>query len=327
MTLRNAVPRIVYLDQNAWVTLARGAWDKARYPEEHEALSKIIDRVCSGVFTVPLTFTNLYETSKVNVTARRANMALTQSVISRGRVFRSRRRILAETLATYLAKNSAILRPDPPPDWFLSDLWFESVADYAPETYGLHVSERVLDFIRQEPSRALFNYLAFNDEEARLEAVRRYTKGSADLIASIEARRALVAGQPLALKKRAYSARLIIDELDFIFATAHRLGLGWSTIHDIGPSLVRRIATDVPVLNVEREIAVRLEDQIRAVSENDLRDMMAFMTVLPLAHIVVAEKQFINLSRQANLDRRYGTKLLTSVFELLDDEGGRLDGQ
>lgn len=37
----------------------------------------------------------------------------------------------------------------------------------------------------------------------------------------------------------------------------------------------------MPVLDIERELVVRLEDQGRAVTENDLRDMMAFITVLP----------------------------------------------
>lgn len=183
------------------------------------------------------------------------------------------------------------------------------------------MSERVIEFVRQDPGYTLFDYLVFSDERVRLEAVRRYSAGSADLIARIESRRALVAGEPLALRKRAYSATLIIDELDCIFATAQSLGLGWSTVRDIGSSLVRSIAVDVPVLNVERELVVRLEDQGRAILENDLRDMMSFMTVLPFADIVVAEKQFVNLSRQARLDERYGTRVLTSIFDLLEDEG------
>lgn len=51
-------------------------------------------------------------------------------------------------------------------------------------------------------------------------------------------------------------------------------------------------------------------------NENDLRDIMAFITVPPYANVVVAEKQFVNLARQARLDERYGTCLLTSLREL-----------
>jgi hypothetical protein len=312
--------RIVYFDQNVWVTLAKGSWDKERYPTEHEALTKVVEFVESGSITAPLTFANIYETFKINVPARRTNMALTQSLISGGKVFRGRRRIFSETLTAYLAKKSAMARPYSTQNWFLSDLWFEAAEEYSMELYGFKISDSVINFIRQDPGRALFDYLANSNEKVRLDAVRRYSADSADLIARIESRRSLVVGEPLALRKRIYSARLIIDELDFIFATAQGLGLSWSTVGDIGSSLIRSIAVDVPILNIERELVVRLEDQGREISENDLRDMMAFVTVLPYADIVIAEKQFVNLSRQARLDERYETRMLTSIFDLLEDE-------
>lgn len=308
--------RIAYFDQNAWVSLARGSWDKERYPKEHAVLMKVVELVRGNDIVVPLSFANLYETSKINVPYRRANIARAQALISKGAVFRGRRRILGETLTAYIADKHSLPRRDLPQTWFLSDLWFESGGEYSPENYGFKIADRVIDFIRQDPARAMFDYLAFDDEATRLEAVRRYSADSADLIASIEARRAIIANEPLALRKRAYGARLIIDELDFIFATARDLGLGWSTVRDIGSSLVRGMTVDIPVFNIERELVVRLEDQHRAVSENDLRDMMAFMTVLPLADIIIAEKQFVNLARQARLDERYNTTLMTSIFDL-----------
>jgi len=312
------VTRIVYLDQNAWVVLARGAWDMERYPTEHTVLREIVDLVRSGSIIVPLSFANMYETSKINVPGRRANMARTQSLLSGGRVFRGRGRILGETLAAYIADRNGIARLEPDRLWFLSDLWFEAASDYSQESYGVHIPQQTMEFIRREPALTLFGFLAFNDEDVRLEAVRRYSAGSAELIGRIEARRALVAGEPLALRRRAYGAQLVLDELDCVFATARGLGLDWSTVGDIGSSLLRGMTVDVPVLNVERELVVRLEDQGRSVSENDLRDMMAFMTVLPLADMMVAEKQFVNLSRQARLDERYATELLTSIHELTE---------
>jgi len=308
--------RLVYLDQNAWVTLAKGAWDKARYQEEHEALTKVVGLVKSGSISIPLSFTNIYETLKVNVLQRRANLARTQVMLSGGIVFRGRRRILAETLAAYIADRHEISRPAPPERWFLSDLWFEATSDYSPATYGFAISERLLGLIRQDPGQALFDYLVYGDEDVRLEAVRRYSISSANLISRVESRRTLVAGETFALRKRAYCAQMVIDELDFVFATAGSLGLGWSTVADIGSSFVRSMMVDVPILNVESELVVRLEDQGRAISENDLRDMAAFISALPLADVIVAEKHFVNLARQARLDEHHETTLLTSIYDL-----------
>ncbi|HEY5712603.1 MAG TPA: hypothetical protein VIT38_11975 [Allosphingosinicella sp.] len=308
--------RLVYLDQNAWVALAKGSWDKIEFPREHAALTKVVEEIRSGSIMVPLSFANIYETAKINDPVRRANMARAQSLISGGHVFRGRRRILTETLTAYLAEKFSIPHPPPEGQWFLSDLWFEAAGDYSPDSSGFEISQRVLDAIRQDPGRALFDYLAFGDEAVRMEAVRRNTASSMELIAGIESRRAIAAAEPLAMRRRAYGARLVIDEFDFILATGRQLGLDWQTVRDVGSSLVRSIPVDVPILNVERELTVRLEDQSRVIAENDLRDMMAFITVIPFADVVVAEKPFVNLARQARLGEAYRTTLMTSIFDL-----------
>ena len=307
---------ILYLDQNAWVALARAAWDKSEYPSEHATLATLIGAIKTHGLIVPLTFTNLYETMKINNPVRRANMARTQAVISNGRVFRGRRRILGDTLSSYLARQFGLPYPAPAEHWFLSDVWFEAVADRSSGAFDDELSDSVVDLIRAHPAELLFDYLALSDEEARREAVRRYSASSAELLARIEARRLIAAGATLALRRRAYGARLIIDEIDFILATGRGLGLNWRNVRDIGSSLLRRFTVDVPILHVERELAVRIEDQTRLMSENDLRDMSAFAAVLPLADIVVAEKPFVNLARQARLEARYDTRLLTSIFDL-----------
>lgn len=309
------MPKILYLDQNAWVILARGAWDKEEFPKEHAALSTVVEAVRTRELTIPLSFSNIYETAKINDPARRINMARTQAVISRGKVFRGRRRIFAETLAALLAERFSLIYPAPPDRWFLSDLWIEAAADYSPDLFGYEISQRVRDFMREKPAETLFDFLAFN-EAVRMEAVRRYSASSSELVAKIEARRAIVAGETFAIRKRVYGARLLIDEADFILETGRRLGLNWYNICDIGSSFMRSLTVDVPVLHVERELVTRLEDQRRAISENDLRDLSAFTAMLPLADMVIAEKPFVNLARQARLGERYETTLMTSVSQL-----------
>jgi hypothetical protein len=307
---------IVYLDQNAWIALARGAWDKSAHPAEHEALVTLIAGIKQNGLIVPLSFANLYETMKVNIPDRRLNLARVQAVISEGRVFRGRRRILADTLRDYLAARFDLARTPAADRWFLSDLWLEAAADYSPELYDFQVSGRVLRYIRDNPVQTLLDYLAFTDDDIRAEAVRRYSAGSADLVAAIERRRAIASGLSFALRKRAYGARMIIDECDFILETGRSLGLPWSDIRDVGSQLVRRFTVDIPLFDVERELVVRLEDQNRPIHENDLRDLSAFTTALPFADVMIAEKPFVNLARQARLDVRYGTAMLTSVFDL-----------
>lgn len=315
---------VLYLDQNAWIALAKGAWDRSAHPAEHRSLATLIAGIKRHGLIVPLSFANMYETMKVNIPVRRLNLARVQAVISRGLVFRGRRTILAETLRDYLASHFNIERTRAADCWFLSDLWLEAAGDYSPELFGFRVSDRVLEYIRQNPVETLLDYLALTDDDIRAEAVRRYSAGSADLVAAIERRRAIASGTSFALRKRAYGARMIIDECEFILETGRALGLPWTDVRDVGSRLVRKLVVDIPLFDVERELVVRLEDQNRPVHENDLRDMSAFTTALPLSDMIIAEKSFVNLARQACLDVRYGTAMLTSIFDLTPDMLDRL---
>ncbi|MAK81334.1 MAG: hypothetical protein CMJ17_05570 [Phenylobacterium sp.] len=203
--------------------------------------------------------------------------------------------------------------PEADDDWFLSDLWFEAAAEYASGVF--EIPPTAVGPIRQRPMQALFSYLAGGDDVIRREGVRRFSVESQALLARMTARRQRMSGESFVMRLRAYGALLVIDEVDVILAVGRQAGMPWKEVRDLG-AWAKRVVTDVPVLNAERQLAVRLEDQPRATTENDLRDMAAFVTALPLVDIIVAEKQFVNLSRQAKLDTQYGTRLLTSVHDL-----------
>jgi hypothetical protein len=116
----------------------------------------------------------------------------------------------------------------------------------------------------------------------------------------------------------------MIDEIDLILAIARKAGLSWRTASDIGASRARRIMNDVPIYCIERELALRLEDQRRLISENDFRDMQAFCAVVPYADDVIAENQFVNLAMQAKLGARYGTRISTHLTTLEKAEPKKL---
>lgn len=308
--------KVLYLDQNAWIALARGAWDKAEHPADHAALVVVGEAVKAGHIIVPLSFTNIYETMKIDLPVRRAHLAHVLATVSGGKVLRGRRRILEGMLLQRIGTATRVPIPPLAWDWFLSDLWFEAVAEHGSGALDDEISAAVLDYMRQNPQEALFTYLLGEDEAVRKEGVRRYSADSQALITRLETRRHRLAGETFAMRLRVYAAQLMNEEMDYILALGRRCGLRWFTLADIGDKLAKSLISDVPILEVERQLTVRLEDQKRATNENDLRDMSAFTTALPLVDIMVAEKQFVNLSRQARLDERHGTRLLTSVHDL-----------
>ncbi len=118
------------------------------------------------------------------------------------------------------------------------------------------------------------------------------------------------------MRRRIYSAIQIINEQETIISIANRLGRKWKSVIEMGEENVRRIVEDVPIYFVEREIAIRLEAQSRAIHENDFRDMQSFCATIPYADEVIGEKQFVNLARQSRLDSKFGTKLSTDLLDL-----------
>lgn len=109
-------------------------------------------------------------------------------------------------------------------DWFLSDLWFETVAEYASGAFDDVMSPAVLD------------YLVSRNEVVSKEADRLYSADSLTLLARMTARRQRVAGESFALRLRVYSVRLMLDEIGYILALGRRHGLPWAMPETLGPS-------------------------------------------------------------------------------------------
>lgn len=309
-------PLVLYLDQNIWIALAQGVKDPDRHPETYAVVELLVALAKNNRVVTPLSFTNIYETHKVNDPDRRAQLAWVQVSLSQGRVFRGRGTLLRAQLGDHLSAISSRATPVRPHHWFLSDLFFESVADYDPEIFGVTMSERFMTWVKENPPRALFSYLTDKSEAARTAAVRNYSAGSRELIARLESQRTLVDGQSLAVRKRVHSARLLIDHLDLIFSMANELGLAISSVSDLGNSRARALVTEVATFHIERELAAITESESRPISENDLRDLAALNVALPYADIIVGEKAFLNRARQARLGHHYATTLLTSIAEL-----------
>jgi hypothetical protein len=85
---------------------------------------------------------------------------------------------------------------------------------------------------------------------------------------------------------------LVLDDQETMIPVADQPGLPWGRLADNNGAAIRQVVNETPTLLIEREIALKLEGQVRPIQANDMRDMRSFTSVLPYADIVVAEKQF-----------------------------------
>jgi hypothetical protein len=306
--------RIVYLDQNKWIDLARAAKRPADYPDLWHLLEAISPEISACRLILPLSFSNVYEARKINDPEQRHDLAFLQAAFSRGFVFRSRRKCLQEEISKVFHDCSGKQSKSLKRDWFLTDNFCDWVVEYTDKQY--EISNRVITAIRQNPSKYLYEFLATAPDEERHNSVKKFSAGSEYLRLRIEERRSRDQNESLSMRRKIYSALMLIEEIDLILRLAREVGIG-ASISDIGKSTVRRLATDVPMYYIEREIALRLEQQNRPIEENDFRDMLAFCVVIAYADEVIAEKQFISLAKQAKLHAKYNTKLSTDLFSLI----------
>lgn len=307
--------KILYLDQNKWIELARGHKSPHEFPMQHAVLSVLVEEANAGRLRVPLTSTNLYETHKIADQERRKHLAWLQATLSRGTVFRGRHKRL-EVEVIDLLRARCRQNPIPrEPHWFLSDVFFESVAEIGDERLP-QPTDRAIAAIRSNPPRFMFDYLTSLPDDLRKTAVSRFSDGTERLRQAIEKQRAEDANQTDSMRRRLSSARLMINDAELIASLVRKAGLPeadetrFLQLH--GRSVIDECATYL----IELEIGLRLEKQKRPIEENDFRDMQTFCAVVAYADLVVAENMFSNLAIQASLHKKFSTRITTKLADI-----------
>jgi hypothetical protein len=239
---------IVYLDQNKWIELGRAANDPARYPAVSRLLAGLVDGVAVGRLTIPLSFANIYETQKINDGRQRHELAALQAGLSKGLVFRGRHLRFKVELADFVRSAQGLPAEVRAADWFLSDIFFEAAIE-AGDSRMAPVSERIISLIKSRPSEMLYDYLVNTPEDVRRFAVRQFSEGAERLRQRIENRRSRDENESLAMRRRIYSAIMMVDDMDLILSCAQAAGASWASFSDIGSSLARRMMIEVPSLS------------------------------------------------------------------------------
>lgn len=306
--------RIVYLDQNQWIKLARALKKPRHYPELASLAAAVEEAATLGKLYLPLTAANIYETYKINDPGRRTDLATIQCRMSQGRVFVGRHKRLTREIAAVVRAIYGQSEDAVEERWFLSNIFFEAFAAHDDERLPTQIPSTVLTAIGIAPAFALFDFLTNSPEDIRRLAVKQWSDGSVQLGQRIEQRRRMLAKESMSMRRRAYSAHLMIDELEVILRFACAAGADWRAVKDIGAANARRLMREVPAYHTERELAIRIESLTRPVNENDFRDMATFCATLPYADCVVSENLFVNLARQARLDERFQTTITTDLM-------------
>lgn len=313
----NSNPRIVFLDQNKWIELLRAEQHPNLYPLQYSVLKNLEADLNKRKIVLPLSSTNIYETYKIAAPDRRAKLALLQARLSNGLVFRGRYARLEAELFDFLGKEYGIARAFRSEWWFLSDVFFEAFMSAEDERINFKISPSVLQVIRRYPAKSLFDYLASAPDEERRLAVRNWSNGSELLRRRVESRRDRHRGESMSIRRRIYGALMLEDEFQLLARFAKKCGVDWKSVSQIKGAIARRLLNEMPIYHLERELVLRLEAQERAVTENDFRDVSAYIAAIAYADEVIGENTVVNVARQAGFGKKYNTKLETNILTLI----------
>ena len=311
-----AQQRILYLDQNKWIEIARAIKDPDSHQEIYSVLELLVQATNKGELLIPLSGANIYETHKVNDPLRRGHLAWVQASLSQGTVFRGRDAILRAQIAKFLSRILGVPFPKPAVNWFISENPFEFAGESLEKTLGRPILPEAIRAIKENPAAALHSFLTDIPDENRRVAVERWTAASDELLVQMKKRRKLVQDQPLTIQIRAYAAQLMLEHRDFIFGVAAEFGIPVANMRDLSDRQWRAMITDVGLFDIERELSTKLEYEDRVVDENDIRDVWSFTTAICLADVVLGEAATIGSAKQAKLGQKYSVALLTSFRDL-----------
>lgn len=311
--------QIIYLDQNKWIELARVHSGQANSPVLRESYDLLANAVDCGDILCPLSAAHIIETSKRNEPVSRSRLALVQARLSRGFVYRSRRGRLGVELRQTIHRLFGEPAPKLSPNWVIAPGFLQAF-DPMDE---LAASEADIQRIRRlngcfDPAELYVDFMVNQDDARRRSAHENLARLGRDLIARIEARRSRLSGSSVDLRRRAYSAQLLLDNQELVVQQLEETGHSLAELRRLGDAAVRSLVEDVPSLNVEAEMAARIESKAGRLSPNDLFDLQAFYTAIPYSSGVIAEKAAISGAEQAKLGQRYGVWLSRSLTDILD---------
>lgn len=309
--------QILFIDQNKWIDLARAASGKPEgeaYIEIYQALSAAVE---AKQVALPLTISHIIETAKRNDPESRLTLARVQAKLSKGLVYRSRTARLLVEIRNSLHAIFSEPTVELPENWAVAHGFMQAFEPFDTLTATPDQVDR-LNLINQflAPDLQYVDYMQNLDDERRRQAVKAFTSESASLLARIEERRSIMDGSNIDLRCRAYSAKLFLDHQECVANMLDAIGHSFEDMKALGDKAILQFMKGVPTLNVEAEIATRLEIQTGPLEENDIRDVQSLYTAIPYSSRLVAEKNFISLARQAKLDSKYGVLLHTNLNEL-----------
>jgi hypothetical protein len=310
----------VYLDQNKWIDLAKALYRADAKPADKENAERLRSAVEDGRVRFPVGETHLLEAYRIGDRERRMRLASVLAAFSGGWFIASRQARLSHELDVALRKLLLMGEPSDRPSFgaFEQDfLWAFGESSHLAALTSIPEERLAAISTAVGPINGLLSYVGLNDEQIRRASVVRLKSLGLDLMDRIRSRRALTKSEPADIRFRAYSAQLFLEVQDKINDSLQRMGRTFGDLRALPDEQIVSLIDLVPCWDVERYLAVQIEQQWdREMEENDVYDIAALTAAVPYCDVVVTERLWVHLCIVSGLAERYNVKVISSVMEI-----------
>jgi hypothetical protein len=320
----------VYLDQNKWVDLARTFIGDPRGDPFKVVYGFALEAVRLGIASFPLSTIHYIETSKTRNLKRRRDLAMAMLSLAR-----PAKAVAPDTIAAMdfllpceidQALKSHFGRPRSPRSYPVfgkgvghafsqEPIGFDPPAD-------LPIDAVTREKLRQQGTAYIESGLLIGDPEFSMdEAVRRrlYEEIPSNYVARRKHFSELFQRERIGKAKRTdyLSAEALIGILDPLKEAMARASVPPDELFGQSKAYLQAFLREVPLGYVEYEMNKCLHDSANYKPKlNDLHDVAALSVALVYCDVVITERHWVHIIKQAGLDKVYGTVMLSNLNDL-----------
>ena len=318
----------IYLDQNKWIDFGRAILGKPEGAQFKDVSEKIITKVESGEWTLPISIVHLMETldngdqdrkkrfSEILVRYSKANTMCTYQKIEKHEYANALLQIIGKQYSVdeFLFKKSIYNLIDLSIDEITVNAKDEKIKEAVQQLLVSHEgsSDYLLQIINMQPYSDLRDQGKMEWMQAAIESEEMRKKLFSTIKDDTQRYRHLVAGE--------YEVKRVIYQ-DFIWQKVKQSGASPADIDKIIeyiPNNFDAFLESIPSLYIRgRLMFQRFKDASKPIHRNDIKDTAFLCTAIPYCDIVITENSWVDYIRREGLDTKYSTRVFTNLNDLL----------
>lgn len=306
----------IYLDLNKYIELSR-IWQR-RSDDESGILQFINEKKKSDELVFPISSTHIIELAKHSNFERRRRLAETMWNFSNGLVFINPTEILNFEIDRAIETVFGIGKKEDSIDLLHKNL-LKGFAPLDDLTGLLKVSPEIIESLSElfQEQEEWIGFVASYSDQSRKIVMDKIYKGNKRITNSINNNRSVLNNENEDMMKRVNMAGLMLDTQDRVSERLENFGLNMNDVQDLGLEKITNFYLSIPSFDIEFQMKIQsFKNKEKDSVENDVFDIGFLSTAICYFDMVITEKYWANIAKQAKLHIKYNTIIETDLLSL-----------